>query len=149
MLMIACSERAESVIFYRDPRYLGNYDRRLASSSRPAHREKTKEICVKHSCTNYPERCQPRLKTDFASTTQLLNVISHRCALGAIRKKFSNSMLSGVVLAASLTPFNSLNMNATAYLSSIRARWIPIHDRAPAPKGWKAVFAAGERASAG
>lgn len=77
---------------------------------------------MKHLCTSYPERRQPRLKTNLASTTQLLNVISHRCALGAIKKKFSNSMLSGVVLAASLTPFISLNMNATAYLSSMRAR---------------------------
>ena len=53
---------------------------------------------MKHLCTSYPERRQPRLKTNLASTTQLLNVISHRCALGAIKKKFSNSMLSGVVL---------------------------------------------------
>ena len=69
------------------------------------------------------------------NTTQLLKVISHRCAFGAIKKKFSNSMLSGVVLAASLTPFISLNMKATAYLSSMRARWMPMHDRAPTPKG--------------
>jgi len=77
-----------------------------------------------------------------------LKVISQRCAFGAIRKKFSNSVLSGVVDSARRAPLHSRKKNATAYRSSMRARWIPTQDLAPAPNGWKAVFAAGESASA-
>ena len=58
-------------------------------------------------------------------------------------------MLSSVVLAPNFIPLHSLKKNATAYLSSMRARWIPTHEREPAPNGWKAVRASGLPASAG
>ncbi len=60
----------------------------------------------------------------------------------------SNSILSGVVLAASLIPRHSRKKNAVAYRNSMRARCMPMQDRAPAPKGWNASFAAGDCASA-
>ena len=53
-------------------------------------------------------------------------VISHLCALGAIKKKFSISMLSSVVVVASLADEHLLrNMNIANCSSSI-ARWSPM-----------------------
>lgn len=49
-------------------------------------------------------------------------VISHLCSAGAIKKKFSISMLAGVAEGAKRTPAQSLKQAAAAMRSSIYAR---------------------------
>lgn len=74
------------------------------------------------SYSNNPSSLPHATASSLSPFPQSRYVISHRCAFGAIKKKFSNSILSGVVLAASLIPLHSLKKNATAYLNSMRAR---------------------------
>lgn len=52
-----------------------------------------------------------------------------------IKKKFTTSMLSGVVLSANLAPFSSLKNTAAASLSSMRAKCKPKQILVPAPNG--------------
>jgi len=66
---------------------------------------------------------------------------SHLCDLGAIRKKFSISMLSGVVDGANFAFGNRRKNSAVPRRNSIQARCIPRHERAPAPNGEKIDFA--------
>jgi len=78
---------------------------------------------------------------------QILAYISHTHTHKRMHELTSNSILSGVVLGANRMPRHSRKKNAVAYRNSMRARWIPIQERAPAPKGWKASFASGDCAS--
>lgn len=51
-----------------------------------------------------------------------LSVTSHLWLFGVTKKKFSSSIVSGVVLAPSFMPLHSRKKNTVAYRSSIFAR---------------------------